>query len=171
MPAPLSWFQVLAQRTQIAYQQTGLPSEFAAEQFFALQLGQQVESGGSPQVNSQRLLIYRPVLRTASIEEASSREQQLEVFFTVTDSFVAVTKRGRYLRLLTKIAGLEALVKAVIRAESDQPVTHSRRNLCSLTGSFGNSDVERGNLLRANTRKVEANVDVIIRIIEFANGI
>jgi hypothetical protein len=95
---------------------TGLPNPLALEQALADDLGREIEQAGLVEhVSLQRLeTLFRPVLYRTQIDETRLPARQVDAFLDSTAPFVAVTRGGQYVRLLPRITGLNALVKALV---------------------------------------------------------
>ena len=95
---------------------TGLPNDMAFEQLLQSELGQQIEQKqGHRLVSVTRLHdLFRPVLRTSSIDETWSVERQVDVALSTEDPYLPVTSAGRYVRTMTRAAVLTGIVRSII---------------------------------------------------------
>ena len=95
---------------------TGLPNTLLAEQLLASDLGQKLESEEGPRtINLVRLNdIFQPVLYKTAIDTSWPTERQITEFFDSDFDYLAVTQRGKYLSLTSRLSVLNAFVKSVV---------------------------------------------------------
>jgi hypothetical protein len=122
VPPVQTWMQGLAQQFPgMAYDNTtGLPNEFAAEQYLAHELGAKVEAT-TPQhgISIVRLqALFKPVLVVDTIDESAASEDQLRALFSTSHSYVAVTQRGRYQQLIARAALTNAVFESLMLPKS-----------------------------------------------------
>jgi hypothetical protein len=93
----------------------GLPSAFGFERLLQSELGTHVEVHEKPRtIGIFRLEeLFRPVLRTSSIDEDWPAAKKVDAILTTEDSYIAVTQAGRYLRLIPRVTGLAAVLRSV----------------------------------------------------------
>ncbi len=98
---------------------SGLPNELAFEQFLQGDLGIRIEQLGSQRTISIVRLqeLFRAVLRTNAVDEGWPSERQLEAILSSGDSYIAVTREKRYLRLLPLLTGLAVLMRSLVKRE------------------------------------------------------
>ena len=92
---------------------TGLPNPLYAEQLLASDLGAKVKRPEGPRVISIVRLneLFQPVLYKTAIDTEWSTERQLNEFFDSTIDRLAVTRKGKYLSLTSRLAVLSAFVR------------------------------------------------------------
>jgi len=118
-PAP---FQGLAKRREGMRRsgagKTAVRNELAAEQAFAAELGNEVELPTTPAgITIDRLMnLFRPVLHTSAIDERDPGDKQLKEFLAGTEMYVATTRGREYQQLVSRGAGLNAIVRSIIEA-------------------------------------------------------
>jgi hypothetical protein len=116
-PPPPSWVSGLAaQRPWMAFNSSsGLPNDLAAEQLLAADLGIKVEMSAWPRgITLVRLQeLFKPMLKTEAIDETWPSQRQLQAFLEGQASYVAITNNGCYIRLMSRITGLNTLVKSL----------------------------------------------------------
>jgi hypothetical protein len=116
-PPPLVWATGLAASDAwMAFDAaSGLPNRFSFEQFLAADLGRSIEIPERPMgITLVRLgELFRPVLRTEQVEESWPADEQTQAVLQGTAPYVAVTLNGSYVRLLPRIDGLSAIVRAL----------------------------------------------------------
>jgi hypothetical protein len=120
-PPPIQpWMSRLAtQHPLMAFDPgSGLPNPFAFEQFFANELGNEVEMvTGGGWVSAVRLKeLFVPVLYEERIEDDWPEDQKVAGFLGAAGRYVAITRGGIYQRLLEKDAGMAALVQSLSKA-------------------------------------------------------
>lgn len=120
VPKPLAWFGRLAKNNSwMTFQPaTGLHNELFAEQLLQSELGREVEQkGGAPRVSLVRLEeLFRPLLITDELDLSWTTDKQLETALEVEAPFVALTQKGKYSALVSKLALLNEVVKSLIEA-------------------------------------------------------
>jgi len=121
VPPPVQpWMSGLAtQHPWVAFEPgSGLPNPFAFEQFFANELGNQVEmAAGGAWVSAARLKeLFVPVLYEERIDDDWPEDQKVAGFLKAAGRYVAITRGGTYQRLLGKDAGMAALVQSLSKA-------------------------------------------------------
>lgn len=92
-------------------------SRLAAEQIFALQLGQLEDAGAHGVVTAARLVeLFDPVLRTHAVDldSADGQPSWAQAVLVTTDPFVAVTNGPRYAGLLRRDAALNDVLRALL---------------------------------------------------------
>jgi hypothetical protein len=99
----------------------GLLGDFAFERLLQSDLGAAVEGQEEPRtIGLFRLQeLFRPVLRTRSIDDDWPPEKQVDLILSIEDPYLAVTHRGRYVRLIPRLTGIAAVVRSV--TESQRP--------------------------------------------------
>ncbi len=122
-PMP-SWIDGLAaHRYHWAFEVSGMPSELRFERLLASELGDKVERLKTPSgISLVRLEeLFRPILCKHSIDESSKSREQLDAFFSDDAPYIAVTRNGVYLRLLSRRAAVGAILKSLtVNAQSDE---------------------------------------------------
>jgi hypothetical protein len=121
-PDPVAIPQLLWPSTGIAAnyswmaQKDGLPNPLLAEQMLAAELGRKIELQEKPKAISLVRLddLFRPVLHTRHIDERWKPERQLEAFFEIDSDYIAVTQKGRYRALISKVTVLNTIVKSLL---------------------------------------------------------
>jgi hypothetical protein len=95
---------------------TGLPNELLPEQLLAADLGMKVELQNTPRTISLTRLdeLFRPVLLKERVDESWSADLQITAFLDSEAPFLAVTQKGRYLTLVSKLTVLNTVTKAVV---------------------------------------------------------
>lgn len=95
---------------------TGLPNRLAPEQFLQSALGQHIEQPSPPRaISTVRLQdLFRPVLRTNVLDEAVPSDKQVDALLSADAPYLAVTRDGRYLRLLPRLSGLAIVVRSLV---------------------------------------------------------
>ena len=95
---------------------TGLPNALLAEQLLASDLGQKLESGEGPRTISLVRLneVFQPVLYKAAIDTSWPTERQMTEFFDSDSDYLAVTQKGKYLSLTSRLSVLNAFVRSVV---------------------------------------------------------
>jgi hypothetical protein len=95
----------------------GLPSAFGFERLLQSELGTHVEEHEKPRtIGIQRLEeLFRPVLRRGSVDEDWPAEAKIDAILSTEDPFIAVTRAGRYLRLIPRVTGLAAVLRSVTK--------------------------------------------------------
>lgn len=95
---------------------TGLPNQFLAEQLLADDLGQQIEKKEGPRnISLYRLKdMFQPVLYKAVIDTSWPRERQVTEFFDCDFDYLAITQKGKYLSLSSRISVLNAFVRSMV---------------------------------------------------------
>lgn len=116
MPLQPDWMQpgLATQHQWMAFDSnTGLPNPLLAEQYFANELGNEVESKEAPRKISLIRLeeLFRPVLYKDSLDESWPAERQIEEFFALDSDYIAVTQNTRYNSLVSRITLLNSIVK------------------------------------------------------------
>jgi hypothetical protein len=93
----------------------GLPSAFGFERLLQSELGTHIELPETPRtVGIYRLEeLFRPVLRMRSVEEDWPAERKVDAILSTEEPFIAVTRAGRYLRLIPRVTGLAAILRSV----------------------------------------------------------
>lgn len=99
--------------------QTGLPNTFLAEQLLASELGQKIESEEGPRpISLVRLKeIFQPVLYRFEVDTAWPEERQFAEFFGSESEYVAITQKGRFLSLASRLSLLNAIVKGLVQGQ------------------------------------------------------
>jgi hypothetical protein len=103
---------------------TGLPNELGFEQLLQSELGQAIEMAeeGPKKISVSRLVeVFRPVLRTTSVDEAWPAERQVDAVLSTDDAYVAITRSSHYLRLTTRTSALAGLVRSLLALEAPKP--------------------------------------------------
>lgn len=97
----------------IAFDPNGLPNEFLPEQIMGRALGNQVEQSNLNLNITQGKLIdlFGRVLMKDQIDENWVAEQQLKLFFESDNPFVALTKNGKYLKLVLRLSILNEILR------------------------------------------------------------
>lgn len=117
-PQPLSIQAGLATlRSWMAFDSaTGLPNPLLAEQLLADDLGQQIEMKEGPRTISLLRLseLFRPVLYTAKIDTSLPTERQVTEFFDSDLDYLAITQKGKYLSLTSRLSVLNAIVRRIV---------------------------------------------------------
>jgi hypothetical protein len=114
-PAP-AWLDGLAAAYfWMAFDGTGLPNPLRFEQLLASELGGGVEAANTPRgITLVRLEeLFRPILHRSTIDESWANQQQLEAFFGDDAPYVAVTRDGRYQRLLSRLTAQNVILKSL----------------------------------------------------------
>lgn len=95
---------------------TGLPNELLAEQLLASDLGQQVESEEGPRnITNNRLRdLFGPVLYQGAIEIGWSAERQLTEFFDSPYDQMAITQKGKYLAITSRLSILNTFIRSMV---------------------------------------------------------
>ena len=123
-PSVQAWMQGLATAySWMVYDSaTGLPNEFAAEQFLAADLGTKIEMTPKPQgITLVRLQeLFKPVLVVDAIDESANSEDQLRALFSGSRPYVAVTQRGRYKRLILRSVLTNAVLESLALPQRDR---------------------------------------------------
>lgn len=99
-----------------SFDKDGLPKEMLAERLLAYDLGAEVENKeGSKRINLVRLEeLFRPVLFKERIDESWKPERQIEKFFESKFDYLAVTQDRRYLKLVSRLTVLNAVVRTLV---------------------------------------------------------
>lgn len=93
---------------------TGLPNPLFAEQFLASELGEKVEKQPKP-ISLVRLEdLFRPVLYKESIDESWPSERQLKEFFDSKSDYLAVTQKGKFVHLVSRLTVLNTIVRTLV---------------------------------------------------------
>ncbi len=114
-PTPAS-AQGLAQTNPwIAYD--GLePNELAMEQYLAADFGSKLEPPARGGITLSRLNeLFAPVLHTETIDERWAPDRRLGAFLASDSPYVALVDRGGYVGLLSRTAGLSAILDVITR--------------------------------------------------------
>jgi hypothetical protein len=95
---------------------SGLPNPFFAEQLLASELGEEVEQAEPPRTISLVRLadLFRPVLHQEAIVESWPSERQLNVFFSHDAPYVALTEKGQFKALVSRLSVLNTMVGALV---------------------------------------------------------
>ncbi len=95
---------------------TGLPNELFAEQLLASDLGQQVESQEGPKnISNNRLKdLFGPVLYKGAIDTSWPSGCQSTEFFESIYEYLAITQKGQYLALTSKLSVLNTFVRSMV---------------------------------------------------------
>jgi hypothetical protein len=96
---------------------SGLPNELAFAQLLQSELGREIEMApeGPRSITVSRLRdLFFPVLRTSSVDETSAAERQVDVILTTDDAYIAITRSGHYLRLMTRTSALAGIIRSMI---------------------------------------------------------
>lgn len=119
------WIQGLALTYQwmASAQGSDLPNELAAEQLLASELGDKIESPGSPRTISMVRLeeLFAAELRTDSVDEDWDQERQNEAFLTTDASHLTLTRRGEYVALINRMRILNAAVRSLLSPRAETP--------------------------------------------------
>jgi hypothetical protein len=93
-------------------------NEFSLEQALAADLGATVEMQATPagMTIHRLLMLFRPVLRTLAIDETDPGEKQLKEFLASLEPYVATTHGREYHRLVSRVTGLNAIMRSIIDA-------------------------------------------------------
>ncbi len=95
---------------------SGLPNPLYPEQSLALELGRRVES--QQQIRPITLVrmedLFRPILHRETIDETWPPERQNTAFFEADASYVAITRRGEYLRMVSRLSILNSMVEKLV---------------------------------------------------------
>lgn len=96
---------------------TGLPNKFFAEQLLALELGEKIEAVETPKtINLVRLdELFKPVLHKEAVDESWSSERQLDLFFENDNAYIAITQKGQFKALASRLSILNTLVGGMIK--------------------------------------------------------
>lgn len=94
----------------------GLPNALLAEQLLASDLGQKIESEEGPRAISLVRLkeVFQPVLYQYAVDKNWPEARQMAEFFGSDSEYVAITQKGRYLTLASRLALLNAFVGGLI---------------------------------------------------------
>lgn len=118
-PAP-TWMSptgLATQHTWMAFDDvTGLPNELLAEQLLASELGREIESQGRAiKISLSRLeRLFWTVLHKEHIDMSWPEERQIETFFEGKSEYMAITRNGSYLTLVSRVAVLNDVVKKLV---------------------------------------------------------
>lgn len=98
---------------------TGLPDALLTEQLLALDLGERVEKTEGPRTISLVRLkeVFQPVLYKSKIDTSWPVERQMTEFFDSKFDHLAVTQKGEYVSLTSRLSVLNAFVKSVVAKE------------------------------------------------------
>jgi hypothetical protein len=131
VPAPPAWIQGLAAKhSWMAFNpESGLPNELAIEQFLASELGETVERAeptrGISIVRLQEL--FRSVLRTNRVEQTWAPSKQLRAITSGEAAYFAVTKDGRYVRLVPRLTTISAILGGLVVDRTKKDRSHQRK--------------------------------------------
>jgi hypothetical protein len=119
VPPQPPWMQpgLATQYPWMAFEQsTGLPNRFLAEQLLAADLGAKVEMQEKPRTISLARLdeLFRPVLRKEHVDQNWPPDRQMATFLESNVGNLAITQRGRYVALVSKLAALNEVVKGTV---------------------------------------------------------
>lgn len=100
----------------MAFDNTGAKHELFVEQVLASELGNRIESPeGAREVTLVRLEeLFRSVLHRESIDQTWSDGRQIENFFESEDEYLALTRRGRYDGLVSRLIVLNEFVRSLV---------------------------------------------------------
>jgi hypothetical protein len=95
---------------------TGLPNRFLAEQLLAADVGAKVEMQEQPRTISLARLdeLFRPVLLKEHVDQIWPPDRQMATFLESNAAHLAITQRGRYIALVSKLAALNEVIKGVV---------------------------------------------------------
>ncbi len=125
-PQPISIQGRLAtMRSWMAFDSaTGLPNRLFAEQLLADDLGRQIETKqietkeGPRTISLHRLNeIFQPVLYKAAIDTSWPTERQITEFFNCDFDHLAITQKGKYLSLTSKLSVLNVFVRDMVEGK------------------------------------------------------
>ena len=119
IPPQPGWMQpgLATQHEWMAFDnQTGMPNPLLAEQYFANELGNEVESQEKPKTISLVRLdeLFRPVLHKVTLDETWSAERQLTEFLNSDSEYLAITQNGKYSTLVSRLTVLNTIVKTLV---------------------------------------------------------
>jgi hypothetical protein len=121
MPAvsPIVFQGLAAARPWMRYRPgTQLRNELAPEQALQNSLGAIEISTPPAGITIDRLVsLFRPVLRTFSVDETEPGDTQLRAFLGNSDPYIALTRGREYQRIFSRAAGLTAVVRSMIEAQ------------------------------------------------------
>ena len=124
-PQPPTLARLAAAHPWMAFDaNTGLPNQLFTEQLLASDLGEQIEMQEGPKpIGPGRLQeIFHPVLYKGQVDTIWPQDRQITEFFDSKYDHMAITERGKYLALATRVSILntfvENLVKRVGKAKS-----------------------------------------------------
>jgi hypothetical protein len=96
--------------------QSGLPNTLYPEQLLASELGERVEQ--EEQVKRVSLVrmeeLFRPVLYRDSVDVTWPDARQLKSFFEGDAPHLAITRNGEYIRLVSRLTILNAMMEKVV---------------------------------------------------------
>ncbi len=117
-PQNREWMSELARRYSwmVADSVSGIPKTHFPEQMLASELGEQIESQNEVKMVTLRQLeeLFRPVLHRESLCEDWPPDDQLRWFFKYDDPYLAVTRDGKYIRMVSRMSVMNALMKQVV---------------------------------------------------------
>jgi hypothetical protein len=95
---------------------TGLPNELLAEQLLQSELGEKIEIPEEPRTISIARLneLFQPVLKKECIDKNLTPEQQVSVFLNSDSQFMAITDKGVYNTLVSRITVFNELFRNII---------------------------------------------------------
>lgn len=92
------------------------PNELFAAQLLATDLGKNVERQGQPKLVNRDVLdkLFSDVLRIERVDDSWTSERQISKFFTSDSDYLAVTQDRKYLKLVSRLTVLNAVVRTMV---------------------------------------------------------
>jgi hypothetical protein len=116
-PPSLPWFQPVAGNFYglMAFTPEGSRNDLAFEQILQSQLGELVESQGSPTTITPTRLrdVFPSVLHVDAIEQTAGPAAQIAALATGIGEYVALVRDGRYRRLLPRVSVLGIVIQSL----------------------------------------------------------